>query len=151
MAQKKATIFSLVDRAFLLSDFRFHTQNLMFIINILLDNDYSLTFIFDTVNQRIKNLIKNRYITHKVRADNVYINESVSWFTVPFIPFQSEKFKRFNKNDIRVAFHSPNKLGKYDTLKYRRIFVHIHRRAMWSTRFRVIITMRHTLDRRADN
>ena len=85
----------------------------MFIINILLDNDYPLTFIFDTVNQRIKNLIKNRHITHKVLADNVSANESASWLTVPFIPFHTEKFKRFNKNDIRVAFHSPNKLGKY--------------------------------------
>ncbi|KYN44637.1 hypothetical protein ALC56_00924 [Trachymyrmex septentrionalis] len=32
---------------FLLSDFRFHTQNLTFIINILLDNDYPLTFILE--------------------------------------------------------------------------------------------------------
>ncbi|KYN31609.1 hypothetical protein ALC56_14107 [Trachymyrmex septentrionalis] len=78
MAQKKGTIFSLVDRAFLLSDFRFHTQNLTFIINILLDNDYPLTFVFNIVNQRIKNLIKNRHITHKVLADNVCTNESAS-------------------------------------------------------------------------
>ena len=51
IAQKRGTIFSLIDRAFLLSDFRFHTQNLTFIINILLDNDYPLTFIFDTINE----------------------------------------------------------------------------------------------------
>ena len=46
-------------------------------------------------------------------ADNVCANESVSWLTVSFIPFHTEKFKRFNKNDIRVAFRSPNKLSKY--------------------------------------
>ena len=63
MSQKRGTILSLIDRAFLLSDFKFHTQNLTFIINILLDNDYPLIFIFDTVNQRIKNLIKNRHNT----------------------------------------------------------------------------------------
>jgi len=62
MSQKKGIIFSLVDRAFLLSDFMFHIKNLTFIINILLDNDYPLTFIFDTINQRIKNLLKNRHI-----------------------------------------------------------------------------------------
>ena len=84
-----------------------------FIINILLDNDYPLTFIFDTVNQRIKNLIRNRYITHRVLADNGGTGESVSWVTVPFIPFHTEKFKRFNKNDIRVSFRSLNKLNKY--------------------------------------
>ena len=65
ISQKKGTIFSLVDRAFLLSDFMFHTKNLTFIINILLDNDYPLIFIFDTVNQRIKTLIKNRHTAHK--------------------------------------------------------------------------------------
>ena len=48
MAQKRGTILPLIDRAFLLSDFRFHTQNLTFIINILLDNDYPLYFIFDS-------------------------------------------------------------------------------------------------------
>jgi len=113
MAQKRGTILSLVDRAFLLSDFRFHTRNLTFIINILLDNDYPLSFIFDTVNQRIKNLIRNRRTTHRVLADNDRENESVSWLTVPFIPFHTEKFKRFNKNDIRVSFRSLNKLNKY--------------------------------------
>ena len=97
MAQKRGTILSLVDRAFLLSDFKFHTQNLTFIINILLDNDYSLTFIFDIINQRIKNLIKNRHTTHSRLTDKVETSESVSWLTVPFIPLHTEKFKRFNK------------------------------------------------------
>ncbi|KYN35068.1 hypothetical protein ALC56_10601 [Trachymyrmex septentrionalis] len=113
MAQKRGTILSLVDRAFFLSDFRFHTRNLTFIINILLNNDYPLSFIFDTVNQRIKSLIRNRHTTHRVVADNDRENESVSWLTVPFIPFHTEKFKRFRKNDIRVSFRSLNKLNKY--------------------------------------
>ena len=65
IAPKKDTIFSLVDRAFLLSDFMFHTTNLTFIINVLLDNDYPLTFISDTINQRIKNLLKNKHIVRK--------------------------------------------------------------------------------------
>jgi len=84
----------------------FHTKNLTFIINILLDNDHPLNFNFDTVNQRIKNLIKNRHIAHNDLADNVRANESASWLTIPFIPLHTEKFKRFNKNDIRVSFHS---------------------------------------------
>ena len=84
----------LVDRAFLLSDFRFYSKNLTFLINILLDNDYPLTFIFDTVNQRIKNLIKNRHLIHRDLADNVCANESASWLTAPFIPSYTKKFKR---------------------------------------------------------
>jgi len=41
------------------------------------------------------------------------VNETASWLTVPYIPRHMEKFRRFNKNDIRVSFHSPNKMGKY--------------------------------------
>ena len=37
----------------------------------------------------------------------------MSWLTVPFIPLHTEKFNRFNNNDIRVSFRSPNKLKKY--------------------------------------
>ena len=80
MAQKRGTILSMVDRAFLLSDVMLHTKK-SFIINILLDNDYPLNFIFDTVNQRIKNLIKNRYKVHNVLTDNVCMNETISWLT----------------------------------------------------------------------
>jgi len=67
-----------------------------------------LTFIFDTVNQRII-----RHIARKDLVDNVCANKSASWLTVPFIPFYTEKFKRFNRNDIKVSFYSPNKMGKY--------------------------------------
>ena len=69
----------------------FHTKNLTFIINVLLDNDYPLTFISDTVNQHIRNLLKNRHIIHKDLVDNVCANESASWLTVPFIPLHTKK------------------------------------------------------------
>ena len=41
------------------------------------------------------------------------MNETASWLTVRYTPRHTEKFRRFNKNDIRVSFHSPNKMGKY--------------------------------------
>ncbi|KYN40057.1 hypothetical protein ALC56_05544 [Trachymyrmex septentrionalis] len=115
LTQKIGTIFSLIDRAFLLSDGMFHTKNLTFIINILLQKDYPLDFIFDSINQRIKNWIKKRHKVHNVVTDSDCTNESTSWLTVPFIPLHTEKFRTLNRNksDIRVAFHSPNKMGKY--------------------------------------
>ncbi|XP_018347291.1 PREDICTED: uncharacterized protein LOC108751554 [Trachymyrmex septentrionalis] len=115
LTQKKGTIFSLVDRAFLLSDSRFHTKNLTFIINILLLNDYPLDFIFDTMNHRIKNLIKKIHNVHNVTTENDITKESTSWLTVPFVPSHTERFRalRKNKGDIRIAFHSPNKMNKY--------------------------------------
>ncbi|KYN18349.1 hypothetical protein ALC57_09345 [Trachymyrmex cornetzi] len=113
LSQKRGTVFSLVDRAFLLSDYKFHSKNLIFIINTLLDNDYPITFIFETVNQRIKHLLKSKHVTQLTSTDISNNKETVSWLTVPFIPFHTEKFKRFNCNDIRVSYRSPNKMGKY--------------------------------------
>ena len=82
----------------------FHTKNLTFIINVLLDNDYPLTFISDTINQRIKNLLKNKHIVRKDLIDNVRANKFVSWLTVPFIPFHTEKFKRFKETTSELLF-----------------------------------------------
>ncbi|KYN06950.1 hypothetical protein ALC62_02072, partial [Cyphomyrmex costatus] len=118
VSQKKGTIFSLVDRVFLLSDLSFHTKNLNFIINILLNNDYPLSFIFDTINQRLSYLNKNKsgnnHTSNQVTTNNDDVNKKTpTWLTVPFIPLHTEKFKRFHNNDIRVSFHSPNKMRKY--------------------------------------
>ncbi|KYN09170.1 hypothetical protein ALC57_18725 [Trachymyrmex cornetzi] len=113
VSQKKGTIYSLVDRAFILSDYSFHTKNLIFGINILLENDYPLPFIFNTVNQRIKQLL--RYHLYSIHNSTKNLNDvqPSSWLTVPFIPHHTERFKRFSNNDVRASFHSPNKMGKY--------------------------------------
>ena len=85
------------------------------IIDILLLNDYPLDFIFDSINHRIKNLIRNRHRLHDTETDIDLTNKPASWLTVPFIPLHTEKLRSLNKSksDIRVAFHSPNKMDKY--------------------------------------
>jgi len=40
----------MVDKTFFLSHPRFHLENLKYIIILLLENDYPLKFIFDTIN-----------------------------------------------------------------------------------------------------
>jgi len=45
---------NLVDRAFLLSHPHFHEKNFKFVISTLLNNDYSLKFIFRVMSDRIK-------------------------------------------------------------------------------------------------
>jgi len=57
LSQKRGTVINMVDRAFLLSHPRFHHDNLRNMINILLNNDYPLKFIFDTINTRLKYLV----------------------------------------------------------------------------------------------
>jgi len=82
----------LVDRAFLLSHPEFHQKNFELIIKILLENDYPLDFIFNTISLRIKGLINDKIAKYK--NNNVEnCSDKKIWFTVPFTKTISEKFK----------------------------------------------------------
>ena len=41
----------------MLSNPKFHLDNLYFIIKVLLENDYLLNFIFENINNRLKKII----------------------------------------------------------------------------------------------
>jgi len=58
--RKIGTIYSLIDRAFLLSHLRFHQKNLELVISLLLDNGYPLDLIFEKMKARIRTLINNK-------------------------------------------------------------------------------------------
>ena len=61
-SQKKDVITGMVDRALLLSSPKFHYKDIKFIINILLNNDYLIDFIFNIINSRLKMMF------HKLRT-----------------------------------------------------------------------------------
>ena len=105
----------MVDRAFLLSDPKFHRKNIEFIVNILLINDYPAKFIFETINSRIKYLINQSTTKQKNNnVDNDTTNNRASWFLLPYVPLISEKFKTItNKFNIKLAFFSLNKLSRF--------------------------------------
>ena len=118
----------LVDKAFLLSDFIFYLKNLTFLINILLDNDYSLTFIFDIVNQRIKNLIKidTRYI-------KIWLTMSVRKNQLFGLRFHSFLFIQKSLSDLietTSGFLSIVLIKWVNISKYKRILVPKHLRGM---------------------
>lgn len=50
---KKGTITGFTDRPLLLSHPKFHENNFKYIINVLLDNGYPLSFIFNMINKRL--------------------------------------------------------------------------------------------------
>ena len=52
--QKKGTIIGLVDKIFLLIKFKILSKKLEFVVKVLSENDYLLSFIFDTIQERIK-------------------------------------------------------------------------------------------------
>jgi len=107
-SQKRGTVMGLVDRVFFLAHPEFHLDNLKFVITLLLENDYPLRFVFDTINTRLKYLIRAR----QNRTVNNPNESNKKWFAVPFIRSLSEKFKHVIKDlDARIAYYSLNKLG----------------------------------------
>ena len=95
----------------LLSNLKFHLDNFFcFIIKILLENDYPLKFIFDSINKELKNIIN--FKRKKWDNDNIE-SAGPSWFTIPYIPMFSEKFNRLNSEDIRISFYNVNKLREF--------------------------------------
>jgi len=79
VSQKRGTIIGMTERALLLSHSRFQRDNLIFIIKVLLNNDYPLKFIFDTINKQLKHM--THYIPNKI--DKTKKNRK--WFTIPYI------------------------------------------------------------------
>jgi len=68
LTQKRSIVIGMTDRAFLLSHPRYHQKNLELIFNSLLNNDYPLSFIFDTINSRLKYLLCN-FISEKKKKE----------------------------------------------------------------------------------
>ncbi|EFN73998.1 hypothetical protein EAG_00158, partial [Camponotus floridanus] len=57
LCQKRGTIIGLTDRVFWLSHPRFHKENFQFVVDILLNNGYPLSFIFHTISDRLNFLL----------------------------------------------------------------------------------------------
>lgn len=113
LSQKRGTILGMIDRAFLLSDPKFHRKNFELIVNILFMNDYPAGFIFETINSRIKHLINLSKHTD-TNNDTDTKNKKSPWFLLPYVPTISDKFKYFtNKFNINLAFFSLNKLSRF--------------------------------------
>ncbi|KYN01716.1 hypothetical protein ALC62_07490 [Cyphomyrmex costatus] len=115
LSQKKSIIIGLVDRALILSHPIFHSNNLIFIIRILIENYHPLKLIFDYINDRIKNIAHDSSKNNNDLNDNNKGESSKlpSRFVVPYVPRLTDKFKQFNRNNIKVAYYNANKLRKY--------------------------------------
>ena len=95
----------------MLSNTKFHLDNLCFIIKVLLENDYPLNFIFENINNRLKKIILANNRKSVVNDNRVEVVHPL-WFTVPFVRGITEKFSKLNKR-MRVSFYSTNKLREF--------------------------------------
>jgi len=94
MCHKIGLIYSLIDRAFLLSHTKFHQKNIEFVINILLKNGYPLDLIFNKINKRLKTLIQFKNYNNYNSNSNKHINNKTNDFnnpkTITVIPYISK-------------------------------------------------------------
>ncbi|KYN27592.1 hypothetical protein ALC57_02991, partial [Trachymyrmex cornetzi] len=58
------------DKVFLISHPKYHINNFNFIIKTFLDNDYQIKFIFDTINLRLRSLLKCKTLKQADKSDN---------------------------------------------------------------------------------
>jgi len=68
LCHKIDSIYSLVDRAVLLSHLTFHKKNLELVVNLLLDNGFPLN-IFNKINIRLKKLFNSKLKYHSNTQD----------------------------------------------------------------------------------
>jgi len=78
----------MIDRAFLLSDPKYHQKNFEYIISTLLKNDYSIDLIFDTINAHLKILIHKGMIQQKESSEEIK----------RICTLYSKNFRRIQKN-----------------------------------------------------
>jgi len=84
---------------------------LTFVFETLLNNNYLIDFIFNTINDRLKSLLSNKIL--KQNTNDTFNKDIVkkSWFTIPFVSEISYKFKDIIKNlDVDLVFFSLNSL-----------------------------------------
>jgi len=75
----------------LLSHPRYHTKNIEEMINILINNGYTLGLIFSTIKNRIHHMSS---IDIKERFNFINDSKEQLFFTVPYVKGDSEKLKK---------------------------------------------------------
>jgi len=114
LPQKKSIIFRLV-RTLFLSHPKFHEKNLENVIDTLLNNHYSLPFIFSIINTRIKML--SHRTEFACNNNDKTIDQQPSnkdYFIVPYVNSISENFlpiaRRFG---FHMAYSVPSTLNRF--------------------------------------
>ena len=99
----------------MLSNPKFHQKNLEFVIEMLLNNDYPLTFIFKTINNRLKSLMtKKQNCLDSPSANTPIVRNDDLYFTMPYAVNFSDKFKYITKEiGVKMSYTGMNKLNRF--------------------------------------
>jgi len=109
---KIGTIYSLIDRAILLSDPSHHSKNLELCVKILIDNGYPLEYIFKHANIRIKKLCMTK-LNHNYTPPVEKMTQK-KFIGFPYIKDLSEHLRKtFKDTTLLPGYRCFNKLNRY--------------------------------------
>ncbi|KAJ8678260.1 hypothetical protein QAD02_014047 [Eretmocerus hayati] len=115
IAQKKATVYNLVDRGIKLADPVFHAKNLIKIKDLLMKNNYPLKFIARHISIRTRKIKEKD--SQEERANRIFRQQFYRRETkvvIPYIKNFSERIKRIlSRHDIHTIFKSNNKFDEF--------------------------------------
>jgi len=113
LSQKRSIVYGLTDRALLLSHPKFQEKNLMHAINTLLNYCFPLSFIFATINTRIK-MLTNRVVNESNNNNQLSQIKQKIFFIIPYVRSISESFLSITKKyRFDIAYSVPNTLNKF--------------------------------------
>jgi len=117
LCHKIGTIYSLVDRAFLLSHPKFHQKNISLVIDLLIENGFPLNLIFRKINERLKFLIhKCQGITrgNSVNSYNVHTDTDKKIVVFPYIKKISESIAdKIDNSKYVKGYRTLNNLSNF--------------------------------------
>ena len=115
VCHKRGTILSLIDRAFLLTNPKYHQKNIEFVVNTLLNNDYPLNYIFKIINDRLKILMTKKQNLQLSTCNDAPTNrDDILYFNIPYFLNISDKFKHIMKNtNITMSYTGMAKLNRF--------------------------------------
>lgn len=109
---KIGTIYSLIDRALLLSNPIYHSQNIELVINTLINNGYPLHLIFKYSNIRIKKLCMTK-LNNKVMIPKV-TQTPKKFIGFPYIKDLSEHLRKtFIDTEFLPGYKCFNRLDRF--------------------------------------
>lgn len=105
---KIGTIYGFIDRALMLSHHTFHKKNIEYVVNVLLENNYPLQFIFKHITNRLIMISRKR----KLNSENESTNQKKKNIVViPHIPGISNIVNStIDKNNFMIGYRCLNKL-----------------------------------------
>lgn len=114
ITHKRGVICGLVDKIIRLSHPRFQQKNFEYIIKILLQNGYPISFIFNNINKRINHLLRGTSITTDQNNKQTNDNKKKEFLRIPFINNFTRRFINIaKKHNLNAIFTINNKLSNF--------------------------------------